>query len=756
MESLARLLLARRLPAAAVVLAAAIAAAAALRDLEFDLSLQPILVANADEEARVAEFERRVPPRMFDAIVVLSWPEAIDRPALAVVGEVTAAAAERPEVESIRSLANTSVVPPGATIPIPVPFPGTVGAGEAVGEAVARHPLLARRLLSVDGRATPLVVRFAVDGPDRGAAVDRATTALVSWLRPRVPPDVEIGVVGGVVIERAMSRLMKRDMSRTLLLELLASVVLLPLLFRTARGTVLPLSVVILAVLLSHGLLAALGTTVSVLDLAIPGLITIIGLCDAVHLMHRFEAEFARTLDRFGAIRAALEKVGRACLQTSVTTGIGFLSLLVSDHDAVRSFGWKSALSVVVTFLTVVAVLPLALSVWPIRRPSPPGRVALPFLRVGRPLVPLAVTALVVVVSLLGATRVSVDSRWLEEFPPDAPEVLDLREYERRFQGILWLEVELRGALDRPDVLRALAALERTVVSEPDVDTRESVALWVAEVAGNPRVLDDVAIERGVRFLRLAGDAFPSHLVDPTFRQGRIVFRTGDIGTRRYLELAERIEKLARSLPAEVRASVAGSMRLAHESSRLVVTTMLESFLLSLVAITALVSFAYRSLRLGLVSIVPNVLPIVVALGLNGWLDIPLRIGIVMIYALGLGLAVDDTIHLLTRFTQERAARPDASIREALDAALRHTGRALLVTSLLLFVGGLCYLPADFRSMKDVGLLLNAVVVTALLADLFVLPHLIAPSTPGSGIGSGVGTGDHADAGTHRPRRPSA
>ncbi|MFG0317502.1 MAG: hypothetical protein ACF8XB_09525, partial [Planctomycetota bacterium JB042] len=165
MESFARLLLGRRLPAAMVVLAATISAGAALRDLEFDLSLEPILVANADEEARVAEFEERVPPRMFDAIVVLSWPDTIDRAALSVVEDVTAAAAERPEVESVRSLANTSVVPPGASTPIPIPFPRTIGADESVHAAVGRHPLLTRRLLSADGRATPLVVRFAVDGP---------------------------------------------------------------------------------------------------------------------------------------------------------------------------------------------------------------------------------------------------------------------------------------------------------------------------------------------------------------------------------------------------------------------------------------------------------------------------------------------------------------------------------------------------------------------------------------------------------------
>src|SRR5690606_17323267 len=175
-------------------------------------------------------------------------------------------------------------------------------------------------------------------------------------------------------------------------------------------------------------LLAALGSTLSILDLAIPGLITIIGLCDAVHLMHRFEAELSSGLARDAALRRALERVGLACLQTSVTTGLGFLSLLVSDHDAVRAFGWKASLSVAVTFVTVVIVLPLALSAWPIRRVSAPPRVPPRFLRVGRPAKPLLAAAAVLALSLAGATRVVVDSRWLEELPPDAPAVPALPE----------------------------------------------------------------------------------------------------------------------------------------------------------------------------------------------------------------------------------------------------------------------------------------------------------------------------------------
>jgi len=122
---------------------------------------------------------------------------------------------------------------------------------------------------------------------------------------------------------------------------------------------------------------------------------------------------------------------------------------------------------------------------------------------------------------------------------------------------------------------------------------------------------------------------------------------------------------------------------------------------------------------------VPNLLPVLVALGLTGWFDVPLRIGIAMIFSLGLGLAVDDSIHLLTRYREETRRAPGRPVRASITRALRSTGVALITTSLVLLVGSLCYLPSEFRSMRDVGFLLSAMVTTALVADLWLLPHML-------------------------------
>ncbi|MEZ5963549.1 MAG: MMPL family transporter [Planctomycetota bacterium] len=722
MTTLARWLLRHRRAlwvASALLLAAALAS---LRHLRLDFSIDPLLAGSAAEEADLDAFDDALPPRVYDVACVLTFPRPLTPADLDALAELAGSLAEQPDVAGVTSLATVAVVPPGAALPLPQAFPRTLRAGESVADAVRRHPLLQRRLLSTDAQATPVLVSLRDRTQESMGTRSRAVHEFVA---AHAPPGVEVRSTGGALVMDFLGDTMRRDMARTLLLEGIACSAVLAFMFKSARATLLALGSVLGALVFSLGLLASLDQPISVIDVTIPGLITVIGTCDAIPLLHHFEVALARHRDRETAIVAMLGKVGAACLYTSVTTGFGFLSLLVSDHPTVRALGWKACVAVMVTFASVTVLLPLLLAAWPPKAREFGLGSAPSHLRLAPAWLVLAATAAVVAVASIGAARAEVDSYWLEELPPDAAVCQDLRAFEARFHGWLRLQVQLHGDLTQPDALRALESLQTAVHAEAGVEGYESVTLWLREVLGNPPEVDDAAWRRAAGVLRLAGDAFPRHVVTPDFSTGRIVFFLTDVGSRRVSELQARIATLARSLPPGIEARVAGRLTMAIESVTLVVSTMLESFFLSLAAIATFLVLVFRSLRLGLASLLPNVLPILVAFGLNGWLGIPLRIGIVMIYAVGLGLAVDDSIHLLTSYVQERRAHPRASVRTCVTGALRATARALVVSSAILAAGCLCYLPADFRSIRDVGILLTSIVVTALLADLFLLPHLI-------------------------------
>ncbi|MFT5129948.1 MAG: putative RND superfamily exporter protein [Rhodothermales bacterium] len=373
----------------------------------------------------------------------------------------------------------------------------------------------------------------------------------------------------------------------------------------------------------------------------------------------------------------------------------------------------------------MVVLLPALLLIWPGCTTRPFPVVKLPAVRYGRRGLTMIAFIILTGLAIIGTTRITVDSQVLEELDKTSATVNDFRFYENQFFGLLNLEVHLKGDLRTPAAFRAVEALQAELIEAEDVNGVESYAHWLREVSGKQAEISDSEIYMATQFLAAAGDAFPAHMVNEDFSQGRIRLFLRGAGTQRFLELKALILRHAAEFPEGLSADVSGYAEMAHESTRMVVVTMLRSLVITLAVITLLLSVMYRSWKLGLLALIPNGLPILVALGLTGWLGINLRIGIVMIYSVGIGLAVDDSIHMLSRFRAEQLRSPHLSSREQLLRTLSTTGTALIVTSIILTVGALCYLPATLQSMRDVGLLLTVIVLTALAADLFLLPFLV-------------------------------
>ncbi len=693
-----------------------------LPKLGFSFSLMPILQSDEETQAEVDSFQKDVPPVFHDQIFILEFPTVMKAKELSVVTSLTQELAADPRVASVVSLGNTLVVSNFGLAPLPLPFPSTVKKNETILEAASRHPLLNQRLISKDGRSATFLLT-ATENTQKDHA------QFLSWLEEHtkkvVQPEVDVHFIGDEVSKRAMKTYMGADLKRGLLLELLIFSILLPLIFRTFRGIIIPLSVVVGAQMFCLSLLVLNGMDIGLIDMAVPGIITMITVCDAVHMMHRFEESLIGGKKRAAAILDMMESIGPACFFTSLTTAIGFLSLVVARHPAVRMFGIKASIAVLIAFLTIIFIVPTMLAFWPIKKGVLARVPGFSHLSYGRRKLTFLLFGVVAFLALLGIGRLNVDSHWLEEMPEEEPLIRELAWYEDNLSGIMTLDVRVSGNLKTREAFDALETFQRRMLREAGVNKSEAYTHWLREALGHPQKMDQAAINRGFAFLSLKPKVYPQHVINANRKVGRISFLTDDSGTSRFFELRDLVDELNENMPQGLTVEVAGFMEMAHEASRLIVTTMLESFLVSLLAISILISLIFRSIRVGLVSIVPNVFPIVVALGINGWLGINLRIGIVMIYSLGLGLAVDDTIHLITRYRQERKRHPDGERRPQLLRSLKGCGPALITTSIVLAIGSLSYLPSNFRSLRDVGLLLTTIVITALLADLFLLPHLL-------------------------------
>lgn len=736
MRRYAQFLLLYRVPISLLLLALLGASLWALPRVELDLSIISIFEGEGEARRSVDEFYDRFPRAQVDLTCALEWPREIGEAELAELARIGRVFEGLPHVKEVTSLATAQIVETFTGVPIVKRF-AEIDPSQSVVERTRKHPLLQSTLISHDERAAVILIASDLDLDDsRRADLLRHVEEAIER---EVQSPVTARLLGGQLFQRALTYHVRRDMLQSVVLEGIFFLILLPFLFRTVRGMAIPMFTVNCAVALTFGFMVLTGLKITALGAAIPGLIVIIALCDAIHMMHRFEESYFAHRDKRRAIIEMMESVGQACFFTSFTTALGFFSLIVARHSAVREFAVTATLAVFIAFFCVIVLLPILLSFWPVRSSPGPGLAGLRAIGYGGHAVTFALFAMGLGVSAIGIGRIVVDATWLGELPERDPLVASLAWFEENFNGLLTLEVQMEGALDDPRNFRAIEELQRKFTAEDGVRGVESYTQWVREMVGNPDSLDEDGIADGIRFLRLTGDSFPIHLTTPDFRHGRIVFQTRDFGMRRFQEIQEMIEVEAARLPEGLRIEAAGYSRMATDSSRLVVTTLLKSLMISMVSISLFVALSFRSIRLGLISVVPNALPIVAGLGLTGWLGIELRIGIVMVYCIGMGLAVDDSIHLIARFMQERRRRPQDSNRVLLLRSLASTGRALIITTVVLAIGALTYLPSSFRSMSEVGILLTAIVIFALITDLFLLPVLIDRYYRGSAE-AGAGT----------------
>lgn len=694
----------------------------ALPRLSLDFSITSLLHASSEDRRELAAFEAALPGDNPDAVIVVSWGRPMIPSDLDTLAHLAHAIRSLSGISRVVSLSDIRVIRDGTPLPTVHGFSSLVASrgDQSVLDTARDHPLVLGSLLARDGTASALICTCT-----HPTLCDDSLKNIERIVTSAAPPATVVRILGSSIIDRAMSDSMNRNILQSGLLQLLCCVFVLAFLFRRVLGVVVPLLSVVVAVLLYVGATVALGDSITLIEITVPGLILIIGLCDAIHMVHRFEEARAGGHDRRTAIVQMMTSVGTACLFTSLTTAIGFLGLLSADHKAVRDFAWSSSMGIAIGFVAVITVIPLLLSIWPTQRKRDHRPLARLSLTYGRPRLTSALVAFVLALSLWGIARMDIQSSWLEELPTNSDVVKDMHWYERHFDGFLKLDVHVHGILDDPAVYHSLRALETYILAEPEVTRVDSYTRWIDEFLGHSNEPSDEQLLGAIELMKLSGAAFPTHIITPDFRRARLRFRGYDVSTRRYLSLMATVTEHAHMLPANVTAEVGGSSRLSVESTTHLVEITLHSLLVSLVLITVLMALLFRSARMALISVLPNALPVLLGLGLAGWLDIPLRLGIIMIFSLGLGLAVDDSIHLITRYRQEQHARPDTPTRQLLHDSLHTSGRALITTSIVLAFGTLCYLPASFKSLEEIGILLTTIIVTALVTNLFVLPHLL-------------------------------
>jgi len=473
-----------------------------------------------------------------------------------------------------------------------------------------------------------------------------------------------------------------------------------------------------LTVLSTIGTMSLCGVGITMLTAVLPTLLLAIAVADGVHLVGRFLELRREGWAPHAAAEEAMVRTFFPCLLTTLTTALGFLSLCVAQMSDLVDLGLFAAIGLMFAFGFTMLVLPAAMSMVEAPVPAPrrgdPVGAIVGWLAVragrlrGRV---LAVAGLLLLAAVPFALQVSKDNHLLDDYWPDDPIVLETRAYEARHLPMVPGEVLVTTAGSFADDA-AWAELEE-VVRRLEAQPRMARTLSVVD-----------PVQDGVpRFLALAGArSLPSPLLGPDGHVARILAFQEDLGAIYFREHRARVAAWNADLEHVTVAAVGGQVVGTEMIDRLV-DDLAQSFAGSLAIILLLVAVLFRSLRLGVLALVPSIIPLIVNLGLMGAVGIPLRPITAITFCVAFGLAVDDTVHVLARYREERQVGRDREL--ALQQCLLTAGRPVVITTLLLLVGFGTILFSGFQAIALFGALVGLALLGALVGALLLLPALL-------------------------------
>jgi uncharacterized protein len=723
--------------------------ALSLRD---DLSFETLYMSDDPEIAFSDEYNRTFDNPNDMVVVVLSAPQGFTHQLLSAVERITERIDEFENIERVYSLGNARYIQGrGDQLDIGEFMEEVPSDAEALAKLRVKamaYGLYRRRLLSEDGGYLAVVAQTAdvfENREERRSFLD----GLEREIGVLVPPGCRHYVTGTNVVEKEYAKIIARDRNVFTLLSLLVIVVAFALMFRSLLDTLVALTALTASGTISLGLIHMMGGTIDIVSSVIMTMILVVGSSDAVHMVEGFYEAWRREPTGRGAASRMVGGVGFACLVTSLTTMLGFGSLYFARIGTINRFGLNMVVSIAVTYVVSLAVITSLLS---FRRSVPAsrrresqagsvGRLLAWFanLVILRWRLVLVGCGLFVVLGAVGLSRLEVDTYAVSEVEESHPIKIAIRKQEN-LAGFLGFEVSVQApdaaSMLKRETLEKVDRLAAFVDSRPETIVTWSVIDYLKEMnraangGGQQHYAVPVSPAACEQYMLLysfspEGGKEMNALVSSDRSRLRVISRVHDIGAGAYLKLTADVEREAGRLFAETEAKgrVTGEMFLLHRAMDRIVADMAQSIALAFVFVFVAMIFSLGSWRMGLLSIVPNILPIMATLAFMGLAGISLRVGTVVVFSLGLGIAVDDTVHYFLRFNRETAAGADYPA--AVAAAHQGVGRPILFTSVVLIAGFLATVPAEFISLSQMGILNSFTLAAALVADLTVGPVLL-------------------------------
>lgn len=642
------------------------------------------------------------------------------------------------------------------TPPIVSTIPESADSLADLREFVLGNELFLKTLVSEDGAAAAINV-FVRDYPDSQLVamdIDGQIKALIA--EEQGPEDLHYA--GLTYTRRVINDTMHRDLKLFVPLTIVLIMIVLFLTFRSLRGVFLPLLTVAMSTIGTMGLLGLLQKPMSLVMTILPPLLIAVGSSYSIHVVTHFNELRRRGKGSREAARETMAELSTPVTMTALTTIIGFGSLLVNPIPNISKMGLFAMAGIAITFLVTLTVLPAVLSLLktPPQKARPSAALDLMDRFLGsvagfnenRRVLVGVLGGLVLVVSVLGMFGLRVDTNFLSYFDKKSDIRLTADIISEKLAGASTFFLVIDGlnedSVKQPALLQAVDRIQAHMETVPGVDKTVSLVghlkrLHSAINYDHPESLlvpDDAGIiEEEILLFSISHDpGAMERYVNGDFSQLTIFARTNLIGSAEILAALDDVEAFARAeLPDGYTAKSTGTLVVLTRATEAIARGQRDSLALALVIIFIVMTILFRSLRAGMLSMIPNAFPILIVFGLMGWTGTTLNIGTSIIACVAIGISVDDTIHFMTDYS--RRMREGRDRRRAARESVHAIGRPMVYTSITLFFGFLILSLSKFQMISAVGMLTGITMLTALGADLVLLPAILISTRPLTGGG---------------------
>ena len=562
--------------------------------------------------------------------------------------------------------------------------------------------------------------------------------------------NLDVKISGMPYIRTMNAQNIMDEIGKFVVIAIIVTIFIFFFFFRSYRATLITLSVVVTGVMWALGILGFLEFEITVLTALIPPLIIVIGVPNCIFLINKYQHEVKKHGNQARSLQRVISKIGNATLMTNITTACGFATFVLTDSQILKEFGTVASINIMVIFILSILLIPIIYSFLPLPEKKHLNHLNNDWLNtfvgflsntVKKKRIPVfIISILCLCISIVGINKIEISGNLIEDMPKKSGFVKDIKFFEKEFKGILPLEIMIdsrrKNGMMRLGNIKRMNDFHEHILRIPELSSPISIVnlskfIKQSFYNGNPKYFqlpssqENTFISTYVKNSDLKIGENNSY-IDENGQIARITTMIGEIDTERMEGIeASLIKGIELYFPSErFDVTLTGKTLGYLKGTKFLIQNLLISLFLAILLISLMITYLFRSYKMVIISLVPNILPLLFTAGVMGFFNIPIKPSTILVFSIAFGISVDDTIHFLVKYRQELIAN-NWKIRKSVFASLRETGISMFYTSIVLFFGFSVFMTSSYGGTIALGGLVSTTLLFAMLANLVLLPSLL-------------------------------